>query len=359
MHPATLPVAPWSRMGACRAILIGPDGRPRRRDRRPAVPRRPRRPARERKTTAASSPRRTARPRPRSAPCSPGAPGGRDPGEEGGEPARRAPLDHRPIDGTAQFVAGDDRGCPGRPEEAGEIVAGVAAVPAQGRLWWARRGGGAYREPRRYGGPAIPRHRPALGAGGQQARRHPGGPEPLPQRPGHRRAAERGATAQVEWDVHAALLVANGSLDVALQTRGELWDFAATALIVPRPAAATAGRTGSGGRERARRCLPAAGRCGRRPAAPCGDRLPGYGGKAVPWLRTAAFLDGNRLTVRMAWRTFVHDLATADVRLDVRKSVYQQTVQARCAVWPTRTTRTGRSSRPCRVVTVSVAVASA
>jgi histidinol-phosphatase len=38
--------------------------------------------------------------------------------------------------------------------------------------------------------------------------------------------------AAVEWDVHAALLVANGSLDLALQTRGQVWDFAATALIV-------------------------------------------------------------------------------------------------------------------------------
>jgi histidinol-phosphatase len=39
-------------------------------------------------------------------------------------------------------------------------------------------------------------------------------------------------TPAVEWDVHAGLLVAGGTLDLAVQTRGEVWDFAATSLIV-------------------------------------------------------------------------------------------------------------------------------
>jgi histidinol-phosphatase len=38
--------------------------------------------------------------------------------------------------------------------------------------------------------------------------------------------------ARTPWDVHAALLVAGGQFDLAVQTRGEVWDFAATSLIV-------------------------------------------------------------------------------------------------------------------------------
>jgi histidinol-phosphatase len=37
---------------------------------------------------------------------------------------------------------------------------------------------------------------------------------------------------RVPWDVHPALLVARGDLDLALQTAGQIWDFAATSLIV-------------------------------------------------------------------------------------------------------------------------------
>jgi histidinol-phosphatase len=39
-------------------------------------------------------------------------------------------------------------------------------------------------------------------------------------------------TSTLPWSVHAALLVACGQLDLAVQTRGEVWDFAATSLIV-------------------------------------------------------------------------------------------------------------------------------
>lgn len=157
-------------------------------------------------------------------------------GEEGGETgagARRWIID--PIDGTAQFVAGDDRWLVlVALEEAGEIVAGVAAVPAQNRVWWARRGGGAF-EGTLDGTTAAGRRirvtdrRPALA--GSRLGVIPVAPNLLP---GDLTVAAplRAVAAVVEWDVHAALLVADGTLDVALQTRGELWDFAATALIV-------------------------------------------------------------------------------------------------------------------------------
>ncbi len=155
-------------------------------------------------------------------------------GEEGGETgtgARRWIVD--PIDGTAQFVTGDDRWLVlVALEEAGEIVAGVAAVPAQGRAWWARRGGGAFEgtldgtDSKRV---HVSDRRPQLGH--SRLGVIPVAPNVHPSDLAV--AAPLTAVAsQVEWDVHAALLVANGSLDLALQTRGQVWDFAATALIV-------------------------------------------------------------------------------------------------------------------------------
>ncbi len=155
-------------------------------------------------------------------------------GEEGGETgagARRWIID--PIDGTAQFVAGDNRWLVlVALEEAGEIVAAVAAVPAQNRVWWARRGGGAFEGP-------------LDGTTGQRIHVSDRRPAPAAARLGVIPVAPNllpgdvalaaplsAVAAAVDWDVHAALMVANGSLDLALQTRGELWDFAATALIV-------------------------------------------------------------------------------------------------------------------------------
>ncbi len=155
-------------------------------------------------------------------------------GEEGGATGagdRRWIID--PIDGTASFVAGDDRWLVlVALEEAGDIVAGVAAVPAQGRVWWARRGGGAFEGP-------------LDGTAGKRIH-VTGGPTALagsrlgviPVAPNLKpadlivSAPLRAVAKAVEWDVHAALMVANGSLDLALQTRGQVWDFAATALIV-------------------------------------------------------------------------------------------------------------------------------
>ncbi|GID92530.1 inositol monophosphatase family protein [Amorphoplanes digitatis] len=163
-----------------------------------------------------------------------GRPGDAILGEEGGatgDGARRWIID--PIDGTAQFVAGDDRWLVlVALEEAGEIVAGVAAVPAQGGLWWARRGGGAFAA--KFDGTGERR----LRAGGGRATIAESRVGVIPVAPNLTAADEAiaaplGAVASiVDWDVHAALLVADGTLDLALQTRGQIWDFAATALIV-------------------------------------------------------------------------------------------------------------------------------
>jgi histidinol-phosphatase len=167
-------------------------------------------------------------------------------GEEGGQTgagARRWIID--PIDGTAQFVAGDDRWLVlVALEEAGEIVAGVAAVPAQNLLWSAARGGGAYEGP--LDGTAGSRihvtdRRPELAR--SRLGVIPVAPNVLPSDLAI--AAPLSAVAPaVEWDVHAALLVANGSLDLALQTRGQVWDFAATSLIVTEAGGCYGGEDG-------------------------------------------------------------------------------------------------------------------
>jgi histidinol-phosphatase len=156
-------------------------------------------------------------------------------GEEGGVTgggARRWIID--PIDGTAQFVAGDARWLVlVALEEAGEITAGVAAMPVLDQLWWARRGGGAFQS--QLDGTAKRRVTVADGGPDEVAGSRLGvvPAEPSLTADDRRIAAPLGAVAStVEWDVHAALLVADGQLDLTVQTRGEVWDFAATSLIV-------------------------------------------------------------------------------------------------------------------------------
>jgi histidinol-phosphatase len=150
-------------------------------------------------------------------------------GEEAGQTgagSRRWIVD--PIDGTALFVTGDDRWLVlVALEEAGEVVVGVAAVPAQGKVWSAQRGGGAFCGSRRV---VVGRDRPGSLRGSRLG--------VIPTDDGLSQA-ERDMVAPlasvarvVPWRTHAALLVADGELDLAVQTRGAVWDFAATSLIV-------------------------------------------------------------------------------------------------------------------------------
>ncbi|MFG1840324.1 inositol monophosphatase family protein [Micromonospora sp. NPDC049175] len=159
-------------------------------------------------------------------------------GEEEGQSGRgRRRWIVDPIDGTALFIAGDDRWLVlVALEEAGEIVVGVAAVPAQGNIWWAQRDSGAFRAD--FSGlTTTDERRITVDVDGRETLRGsrlgviPTDDELLP--------AERemiaplnAMTSTVPWSTHAALLVASGQLDLAIQTRGQVWDFAATSLIV-------------------------------------------------------------------------------------------------------------------------------
>jgi histidinol-phosphatase len=167
-----------------------------------------------------------------------GRPGDAILGEEAGQTgggSRRWLVD--PIDGTALFVAGDDRWLVlVALEEAGEIVVGVAVVPAQGRIWWARRGAGAFEAD--MSGPSlsnerrisVDRDRPDTVSGSRL------GVVPSPDTisPDERKRIEPLAAMvrPASWSRHPALLVATGHLDLAVQTRGEVWDYAAPSLIV-------------------------------------------------------------------------------------------------------------------------------
>ncbi len=165
-------------------------------------------------------------------------------GEEGGESSgdghgRRWIVD--PIDGTALFVAGDDRWLVlVALEEDGEIVAGVAVVPVQERIFWARRGHGAREAATGDLGAAV---RIRVGAGGPAALRDSRlgvlpvhddpvtGANVVPKAPAVV-APLLAVTPARPWALHPPLMVARGDLDLAVQTSGQVWDFAATSLIV-------------------------------------------------------------------------------------------------------------------------------
>jgi histidinol-phosphatase len=134
-------------------------------------------------------------------------------GEEEGadEGAVRWVLD--PIDGTRNFA----RGMPVWAtlialEREGEFTCGVASAPALGRRWWAARGEGAWRDGHRLRVSAVARLADAsvsCSQGSDLARL-----EPFVW---HARGL---------GDFWQSMLVAEGSLDVAVDARLALWDFA-------------------------------------------------------------------------------------------------------------------------------------
>lgn len=154
---------------------------------------------------------------------------GEEHGATGGDGGRRWIID--PIDGTALFVEGDDRWLVlVALEDQGAITAGVAVVPARARLWWAGLGTGAY-EGRVHDGRIADVTRIRVAAGG--AAELAGSTLGVVPDWGRAPAAPLIAHAdEREWALHPPLLVARGELDLAAQTSGQVWDFAATSLIV-------------------------------------------------------------------------------------------------------------------------------
>ncbi|GIF36967.1 inositol monophosphatase family protein [Actinoplanes xinjiangensis] len=153
---------------------------------------------------------------------------GEEHGETAGQGGRRWIID--PIDGTHLFVEGDDRWLVLIAlEEQGEITVGVAALPAQGLIFWAVRGDGA-RQAAILDGRITGEQKIAVAGGAPELASSRLGVVPDWDRDDV--AALIGAADELPWSLHPGLLVARGDLDVAVQTSGKIWDFAATSLIV-------------------------------------------------------------------------------------------------------------------------------
>lgn len=180
---------------------------------------------------------------------------------QSGQGSRRWIID--PIDGTAVYVDGGDFWLVLLAlESRREIVAGVAAVPAQGRIWWAARGGGAY-EADLSGHDVTNARRISVDRTGPDVL--PGGRFGVVPEPSSVTRAERDLVAPVgavtrvlPWGLHPALLVARGDLDLAVQTRGQVWDFAALSLIVEEAGGVFSGTDGVRTPGPAHRCTPGA-----------------------------------------------------------------------------------------------------
>jgi histidinol-phosphatase len=125
-----------------------------------------------------------------------------------------------PIDGTRNFV----RGIPIwatliAVERDGVLEVGVASAPALGRRWWAARGEGAFADGSPIGVSAVGRIEDAVVSFGAD----PGGMLPLLRRSWHPRGF---------GDFWQHCLVAEGSVDVAVDPQVSLWDIAAVQVIV-------------------------------------------------------------------------------------------------------------------------------
>jgi histidinol-phosphatase len=139
-------------------------------------------------------------------------------GEEEGGPGpggRRWILD--PIDGTKNYA----RGIPAwftliALEVDGEVEIGVASAPALGRRWWAVRGDGAFAD-----GDPVRVSRVARLEEAAVSATH-----------SVRHVAERAWHRQQFSDAWAHLLVAEGSLDAAVDPVLHPWDIAALKVIV-------------------------------------------------------------------------------------------------------------------------------
>jgi histidinol-phosphatase len=152
-------------------------------------------------------------------------------GEEGGTAGNRD-ADRRwiidPIDGTKNFR----RGVPIFAtlialEEGGHIVAGVVSAPALVTRWFARKGGGAFRDGVKINVSKVKDVGLAEIASGGIGTIAQGGLEEKFKELCKRAARHRGF-----GDFWGHMLVAQGSMDVMLDPEVNLWDLAAVKIIV-------------------------------------------------------------------------------------------------------------------------------
>lgn len=156
-------------------------------------------------------------------------------GEEmGGENARAPALNGRarliidPIDGTEEFSRGIATfGTLLAIEQDGEIVAGMATAPGLGARWWAYKGEGAWRNGKRIRVSSVEKLNGGMaftgGTGPNKAR------EKIEKMRRLLDAAKHGRSLGGFWQ---HMLVAEGSIEAALDLHSKPWDLAPLALIV-------------------------------------------------------------------------------------------------------------------------------
>ncbi len=150
---------------------------------------------------------------------------GEELGASGGG-SRRWILD--PIDGTANFIAGEPQwGTHIALECEGELVLGVISRPVLSTHWWATRGGGAYKGAAdSLSATAVPiRVSSTANLGESVVAVWAEPPDALIDRV---RAASTLATA----DLNAILELAEGRLDAVVDPTGRAWDHAPAVILV-------------------------------------------------------------------------------------------------------------------------------
>jgi histidinol-phosphatase len=147
-------------------------------------------------------------------------------GASDGDPASRWIVD--PLDGTRGFARGGS--CWGplvALELRGEIVAGAAALPALGEIYWAARGHGSFRNGARIRVSEIRRMSDATLCLGEM--------KPLlaaPHGPGVRSLVESAAVTRCPGDVAGCAMLLSGRADVWLEAGVRPWDLAPAKILV-------------------------------------------------------------------------------------------------------------------------------
>ncbi|MGB2626507.1 MAG: inositol monophosphatase family protein [Candidatus Acidiferrum sp.] len=153
-------------------------------------------------------------------------------GESAKEPAKngRARMIIDPIDGTEEFSRGIPTfGTLMGIEENGEIVAGLASAPAlsRGTRWWAYRGEGAFRDGKRIHVSPVGRLADAMifttGTGPSK--------DPV-ARAAIRRLADTARSSRSMGGFWQHMLVAEGSVEAAIDWTSKPWDLAPLGVIV-------------------------------------------------------------------------------------------------------------------------------
>jgi histidinol-phosphatase len=145
--------------------------------------------------------------------------------EEGGDTDAPTRWILDPIDGTKNF----SRGIPIWAtlialEREGEVVLGVASAPALGRRWWAERGAGAFADGEPIHVSRIRRMEDAVFSFTRT--------NVLAERGGELDLVRRAWHARTFSDCWQHLLVAEGSVDAAIDPELNPWDIAALRVIV-------------------------------------------------------------------------------------------------------------------------------